>query len=73
MLRLYSLYIRVPHGVMLPTPHGNVYFIVALVIGRQGEMINRLQGDSGARIQVAPGGHQLEYVGGFPLLQVYEF
>ena len=25
------------------------------VIGRQGEMINRLQAESGARIQVAPG------------------
>ena len=25
------------------------------VIGRSGEMINRLQSDSGARIQVAPG------------------
>ena len=25
------------------------------VIGRQGEMINKLQAESGARIQVAPG------------------
>ena len=30
------------------------------VIGRQGEMINRLQAESGARIQVAPGEILLE-------------
>ena len=28
---------------------------ISSVIGRQGEMINRLQADSSARIQVAPG------------------
>ena len=29
--------------------------VFSAVIGRQGEMINRLQAESGARIQVAPG------------------
>lgn len=33
------------------------------VIGRQGEMINRLQADSAARIQVAPGKfYQLSFI-----------
>ena len=34
-----------------------LYF--SAVIGRQGEMINRLQAESGARIQVAPGEYSM--------------
>lgn len=29
--------------------------LICIVIGRQGEMISKLQAESGARIQVAPG------------------
>jgi far upstream element-binding protein len=33
--------------------------MVGLIIGRQGEMINKLQADSGAKIQVAPDGSEI--------------
>ena len=33
----------------------SIFNLLSIVIGRQGEMINKLQADSAARIQVAPG------------------
>lgn len=67
LTQMITIEIKVPNrmvglgGLPLPWVHlilGNEQghpHSLPTVIGRQGEMINRLQADSAARIQVAPG------------------